>query len=189
MGWVLLLLGLGLWSGLHLMRSVMPQARARLQDRLGTGAKGLITLGLLASLVLMVLGGNLVPFVAVWSPPGFLTHLNNALMLLAFYMFLTSATQPGTAFVFGSLKNPQLTGFKVWALAHLLVNGDLASIILFGGLLAWAVAEVIFSKRVPALVDRGKAPISSPWVHLGLVIVAFVGVAAIHAIWRWPFGG
>lgn len=189
MGWVLLLFGLALWSGLHLTRSVAPDTRAALQNRLGDGAKGVITLGVLASVGLMVWSANIVPFVTIWSPPGFLTHVNNLLMLLAFYIFLTSATQTGTAFVFGSLKNPQLTGFKVWAAAHLLVNGDLASILLFGGLLAWAVAEVIFSKRVPGLVDRGTAPIASPWVHLGLVLVAFVGVAAIHAIWRWPFGG
>lgn len=189
MGWFLLLLGLGLWSGLHLMRAVLPEMRSWLQERLGDGSKGLITLGLLSSVGLMVWGSNLVPFVSIWSPPVFLTHINNALMLVAFYMFLTSATQPGTAFVFGKLKNPQLTGFKVWAVAHLLVNGDLASVLLFGGLLAWAVIEVIASKRVPSLVDRGTAPISSPWVHLGAVVVAFLGVAAIHAIWRWPFGG
>ena len=81
--------------------------------------------------------------------------------------------------------HPQLTGFKVWAAAHLLVNGDLASILLFGGLLAWAVVEVIFSKRVPGLVNRDSAPISSPIVHLGLVVVAFGVVAGIHDLaWR-----
>lgn len=189
MGWFLLLSGLALWTALHLVRSAMPGLRAGLQDRLGNGAKGVLTLGILASLGLMIWGTNLVPFVEVWTPPSFMTHINNVLMLLAFYMFLTTATQPGTAFVFGNLKNPQLTGFKVWALAHLLVNGDLASILLFGGLLAWAVAEVILSKRVPGLVDRSEAPISSPLIHLGLVIVVFAVVAACHAIWRWPFGG
>lgn len=189
MGWVLLVLGLILWTGLHLFRSVAPTSREALQDKLGNGAKGVIALGVLASVGLMVWGANLVPFVAIWTPPAFMTHINNALMVLAFYMYLTTATQPGTAFVFGNLKNPQLTGFKVWAFAHLLVNGDLASILLFAGLLAWAVAEVIFSKRTVSLVDRSTAPISSPLVHLGLVIVAFGVVAAIHAIWRWPFGG
>ncbi len=189
MGWVLLILSLVMWSGLHLLRSVAPNTRAGLQDRLGNGAKGVITLGVLLSVVLMILGANLVPFVAVWTPPPFFTHINNLLMFLALYMFLTSATQPGTAFVFGSLKNPQLTGFKVWAFAHLLVNGDLASIMLFGGLLVWAVAEVIFSKRVPSLVDRANAKITSPFVHLGIVLVAFALVAAVHSIWRWPFGG
>lgn len=189
MGWVVLILSLALWSGLHLLRSVAPDARASLQDRLGDGSKGIIAGGLLLSVGLMVLGSNMVPFVSVWSPPSFLTHVNNLLMLFAFYIFLTTATQPGTAFVLGNLKNPQLTGFKVWAFSHLLVNGDLASILLFGGLLAWAVAEVIFSKRTVSLVDRNDAKISSPWVHMGLVLVAFAVVAAVHSIWRWPFGG
>lgn len=189
MGWLLLILALALWSGLHLMRAVAPGARAALQGRLGDGSKGVIALGLLVSVGLMVLGSNLVPFVAIWTPPSFFTHINNLLMFVAFYMFLTTATQPGTAFVFGNLKNPQLTGFKVWAFAHLLVNGDLASILLFGGLLAWAVVEVIMTKRTPSLVDRGDAKITSPFVHLGIVVVAFAVVAVVHSIWRWPFGG
>ncbi len=189
MGWVLLIVGLALWSALHLMRALAPGVRDALQTTLGDGFKGVIALGLLLSVGCMVLGSNLVPFVPVWSPPSFLTHVNNLLMLLAFYMFLTTATRPGTAFVFGNLKNPQLTGFKVWAFAHLLVNGDLASILLFLGLLAWAVAEVIVSGRSSSLVNRDAAKITSPFVHLALVLVAFVAVSAVHAIWRWPFGG
>ncbi len=189
MAWILLIIGLLLWSGAHLFRSVNPPGRASLETRFGQGSKGIMALLILGALILMVLGYRAVPFVPVWTPPVFLTHVNNLLMILAFYMFLTTATKPGTAFVFGNLKNPQLTGFKVWAAAHLLVNGDLASILLFGGLLAWAVAEVIFSKRVPGLVSRDGAAISSPWVHLAIVVVAFGVVSAIH-IWLgvWPFG-
>ena len=189
MGWVLLILGLALWAGAHLFRAVRPVQRAALQDRFGPASKGLFAVAILASLGLMILGYRAVPFVPVWTPPAFLTHLNNLLMILAFYMYLTTATKPGTAFIFGNLKNPQLTGFKVWAAAHLLVNGDLASILLFTGLLGWAVAEVIVAKRGPGLVNRDSAPITSPLVHLGLVVVAFAGVAGVH-VWLgvWPFG-
>lgn len=189
MAWLLLIAGVLLWTGAHLFRAVKPDARSALQERFGQGAKGIMALLILASLVMMIFGYRWVPFIEVWSPPGFLTHVNNLLMILAFYMYLTTATTPGTAFVFGSLKNPQLTGFKVWAFAHLLVNGDLASLILFGGLLAWAVLEVIFSKRVPGLVNRDTAKITSPWVHLGLVVVVFLAVLGIH-VWLGvrPFG-
>ncbi|MEL6167311.1 MAG: NnrU family protein [Pseudomonadota bacterium] len=189
MGFVVLILGLALWAGLHLCKPLAPAFRSALQDRLGDGSKGLIALGLVLSVVLMWWGYRSAALVVIWTSPSWMTHLNNLLMLLAFYMFLTTATKPGTAFMFGNLKNPQLTGFKVWAVAHLLVNGDLAALILFGGLLAWAVAEVIVAKRRPSAVDRTTAPIGSPWVHLALVLVAFAGVAALHSwLGRWPFG-
>lgn len=186
----LLILGLILWAGLHLLRSLAPDLRQTLQSRLGDGAKGLIALGLLLSLGLMIVGYRQAAFVAVWSPPGFLLHLNNLLMILALYVYLTSATKPGTAWIMGRTRNPQLTGFKIWAVAHLLVNGDLASILLFGGLLAWAVVEVIVTKNTPSLVNRDTARITSPFVHLGLVIVVFAVVAVLHT-WagRWPFPG
>lgn len=189
MGWILLILGLVLWTGAHLLRAVQPDRRAALQDRFGDASKGIMALVILVSLGLMILGYRATPHVTIWTPPAFLTHVNNLLMILAFYMYLTTATKTGTAFVFGSLKNPQLTGFKVWAVAHLLVNGDLAAILLFGGLLAWAVLEVIFSKRVPGLVDRNTAPISNPFVHLGLVVVVVAVVIGIHT-WLGvrPFG-
>lgn len=188
MGWILLILGLGLWSGAHLFRALRPDARAALTDRFGPASKGIMALIILASLGLMILGYRAAPLVPIWSPPAFFTHINNLLMLIALFMYLTTATQPGTPLVFGNLKNPQLTGFKVWAAAHLLVNGDLAAILLFGGLLAWAVVEVIVGKRVPAATSRDSAPISSPWVHLGLVVVVYAVVAALHT-WagRWPF--
>lgn len=187
---VLLILGLILWTGLHYMRTASPGLRQSLQDKLGDGSKGLIGVGIILSIVLMVLGYRWSDYVQVWYPPSFFGHINNLLMILAFYMYFTTATKPGTAWVFGNLKNPQLTGFKVWTVAHLLANGDLSSIVLFGGLLAWAVGQVILGKRVPSLVDRSTAPISNPVVHLGIVIAVFVGVALIH-MWLGvnPFGG
>ncbi len=63
-------------------------------------------------------------------------HLNNLLMVIAVFVFGMSAT---TGRLRGKMRHPQLTAVKIWAVAHLLVNGDLASIILFGGMLAWAV--------------------------------------------------
>lgn len=189
MGWIVLMAGLALWAGLHLMRSMAPDRRAALQDRFGEGSKGLIAGGLLLSLILMIYGYRWTPFVEIWSPPGFFTHINNLLMLFALYVYFITATQPGTAWIMGNTKNPQLTGFKIWAAAHLLVNGDLASILLFGGLIGWAVMEVIQSKKVPSLVDRSKAKISSPVVHLVLVLVAYGVIAALHTWFgRSPFG-
>jgi uncharacterized membrane protein len=177
---LLLVTGLILWTAAHLFRSCTPDLRESLQTKLGNGAKGVMGVIILISLVLMVIGYRNADFIHIWSPPFWLVYVNNVLMVIALYMYLTTATQPGTAFVFGNMKNPQLTGFKVWAFSHLLVNGDLASILLFGGLLAWAVLQVISSKRVASLVNRNDAPISSPWIHLLLVVAVLIGIALVH---------
>jgi len=184
----LLILGLVIWIAAHLQRSYAKGFRESLQQKLGNGAKGLISVVVIVSLILMIIGYRSADVITIWTPPIWLYHVNNLLMVLALYIYFTTATKPGTAFIFGSIKNPQLTGFKIWAVAHLLVNGDLASIVLFGGLLAWAVVEVIASKRTPSLVDRATAPISSPWIHLGLVAVIFVVIAGIHTwLGKSPF--
>lgn len=186
----LLILGLVLWVGLHLLRSVAPDVRQSMTDRMGSASKGIIAVGIILSIVLMVLGYRAMDFIPIWSPPSFFGHINNLLMLFAFYVYFMTATKPGTAWIMGNTKNPQLTGFKIWTIAHLLVNGDLASIILFGGLLAWAVAEVIFSKRVTSLVNRDDAKIDNPVVHAGIALGVYVVVAGLH-VWLGPnpFGG
>lgn len=187
---VLLILGLVLWTAFHVLRGVTPEFRANLQDRMGSASKGLLTLGILAGLALIIIGYRSAPFVPIWNPPGFLNHINNLLVLIGLYIIVTSATKPGTAFVFANAKNPQLAGFTMWAFAHLLVNGDLASIILFGGLLGWGFWEVKLAGRSPSLVDRETAPITNPWVHLGLTLVIYAAIGGIH-IWLgvMPFGG
>ena len=187
---LLLILGLILWVAFHLIRGLRPDWRAALQDRFGDASKGIMAAGIVAGLVLMVVGYRAAPFVPVWEPPAVLRYVNNLLVLLAFYIYLTTATKPGTAFAFANARNPQLAGFSMWAFAHLLVNGDLASIILFGGLLVWAFVEVKLAGRSASLVDRSTAKISSPWVHLGLVIVVYLIVGAIHVtLGVNPFGG
>jgi hypothetical protein len=88
------------------------------------------------------------------------------------------------------IRHPQLTAVKTWAVAHLLVNGDLASVILFGGLLAWAVVEVILINRAeprPAL--NPPAPVGK---ELGAVLGAVLATAAIGWVHNWlgvwPYG-
>lgn len=187
---ILLILGLIIWTGLHLLRCGAPDVRQSMTDRFGDASKGIVAVGILFSVGLMILGYRNAAFIPVWNPPAFMTHINNLLMFFALYVYFQTATKPGTAWVMGNTRNPQLTGFKIWAAAHLLVNGDLAAIILFGGLLAWAILQVIMSKRQPSLVDRDTAKITSPVAHLGLVVVAYAVIAGAHTLLgRWPFGG
>lgn len=142
LGWLFLIAGLLLWSAAHLARRMAPEFRARFGDPTDPKdkSKALFAVAIVASLILMIYGYRWAPFVPVWSPPPWTVHLTNLLMILAFYIYGAGAMRVRLA---QKIRHPQLIGFKTWAVAHLLVNGDLASILLFGGLLAWAVLEVI----------------------------------------------
>ena len=183
MGWLLLILGIALWSGAHFFKRLSPEKRAAMGDK----GKGPVALGILAGLVLMVVGYRMAPFVPVWTPPVFLTHLNNLLMLVAVFLFGMSGTSGRLR---GRMRHPMLTGVKTWAAAHLLVNGDLASILLFGGMLAWAVASVILINRAGPWTNRPAPGDAKGDVKLVIITLVVYGViAAIHGwLGVWPFG-
>ena len=183
MYFLVLILGVAIWWGAHLFKRVAPGPRAAMGER----GKGLMAVLLLVSVVLMVLGYRGAEVVVLWSPPAFLTHLNNLLMLLALYLFAADGVKAKAAI---AMPNPQLTGFKTWAIAHLLVNGDLASVILFGGLLAWAVVLVIVLKRaVPRPARRAWGGVKAEVIALVGTVVVFGVVAWVHDwLGYWPFG-
>jgi len=172
----LMILGLVLWAAAHLFRRLAPARRAAL----GNAGRGIAAAAILASVVLMVLGYRGAAFIPVWTPPAFLTHLNNLLMLLAFYFFAASGLRTRITRV---VRHPQLTGFKTWAVAHLLVNGDLASILLFGGLLAWAVASVILINRAQPAWTR-PAPAGTA-AEVKAVVGTLVVTGAVMGIHYW----
>lgn len=181
----LLILGLALWAAGHIWHRFAPDFYAGL----GKAAYGVSAGVIVLALAVMIVGYRGAAFVPIWSPPAFLTHLNNLLMVFAIYTYLASATRSGTAWIVGNLRHPQLTGVKIWAVAHLLVNGDLASILLFTGILAWAVLEVILINRQDERTARSTAPISSPYIHLGLTLGVVIVVMMLH-LWLGvsPFG-
>ncbi|HMO08825.1 MAG TPA: NnrU family protein [Paracoccaceae bacterium] len=178
-----LILGVALWTAAHLWKRLAPGHRAGFGDK----GKGLATFGILAGVVLMVVGYRGAEFVPLWSPPAFLTHVNNLLMLLAVYLFAASGMK---TLVTRTIRHPQLTGFKTWAAAHLLVNGDLASIVLFGGLLAWAVVSVILINRAQPVWTRPER--STPGREIGAIVGALVATGVIgwiHSLLGyWPYG-
>ncbi len=181
---MVLVLGVALWWGAHLWKRVSPEGRAAWGEK----GKGLVAGLLLLSIVLMVVGYRGANVVNLWYPPAFLIHLNNLLMLLAFYLYAASGMKTRITQV---IRHPQLTGFKTWAVAHLLVNGDLASVILFGGLLAWAVVAVVqINRAVPEWNPPPPAPVGK---EIGAVVGAVVVMGIVAAIHIWlgvnPFGG
>lgn len=180
---IVLILGVLLWSGSHLFKRLLPDRRSAMGD----AGKGLVTVASLVGIVLMVIGYRAAPYIEVWSPPRFLTHLNNLLMLVAVFLLGVGNVWGG---VRTKLRHPMLGAVKVWALAHLLVNGDLASIVLFGGMLAWAVISLILINRaVPTWVRPDAGPLRNDLIYGIAALLIFAGIAYIHT-WLGvsPFG-
>ncbi len=183
MGNLILILGVALWSVPHLFKRLIPERRAAMGD----AGKGAVALGIVAGIVLMVVGYRMADPVWLWVAPAFLTHINNLLVLIGFYLFAVSGLQTNLA---RRIRHPQLSGFKAWAVAHLLVVGTLQGVILFGGLLAWAVVSVIVINRANrAWTPPPPAPM---WKEGAAVVVALVLMAVVGWIhgWLgpWPFG-
>ncbi len=132
---LLLVLGVLLWAGAHLFKRLAPGARAAMGDK----GRGPIALALLASVILMILGYRMYDGTFYWGPAPALKGINNLLMLVSVYLFAAAGMKTRAARV---LRHPQLTGFALWCVAHLLPNGDTPSFILWGGLLVWALLEM-----------------------------------------------
>ncbi len=177
----LMILGIALWVASHLFKRLAPDLRANL----GNAGKGVVAVVILAGLVAMIFGYRWAPFITVWTPPAFLVHVNNLLMLGAVFFYGMSAT---TGRLRGAMRHPQLTAVKVWAVAHLLVNGDLASIILFGAMLAWAVVEVIVINRTTDWERPARGPAKKDVLLVVITLVMFGIITGIHAwLGVWPF--
>jgi uncharacterized membrane protein len=142
-----LIIGLLLFLGTHSLAIVSPGGRDRLAAKLGElPFKAIYGLLSIVGLVLIVRGygdARLDPTL-LYQPPDFLRHLT-MLLMLAVFPGLLAAYFPGR--IQAALKHPMLVAVKAWALSHLLVNGTLADVLLFGGFLAWAVADRISLKR------------------------------------------
>ncbi|SDZ77980.1 NnrU family protein [Rubrimonas cliftonensis] len=186
----ILILGLALFCAVHLIPTARPHTRAALAERFGEGGFKIgYTVVSLIGLLLMIYGyGAAAGGPILWFPPPFLVHVNNLLMLVAVGIFIAG---PFGGAVARAIRHPQLIGLKTWAIAHLLVNGDLRSLVLFGGLLAWAVVSVIMiNKRDGARVKPEPAARTRDLAHAGAAVVVFLAVTAAHNwLGVWPFPG
>lgn len=183
MAMVILIAGLALWSGAHLFKRVAPGARAGLGD----AGKGLVALVALAGIVLMVWGYRGAEGAFFWGRHPALVGINNLLMLLAVYLFAVSGMKTGLA---RKMRHPMLAGVKLWAVAHLLVNGDVASFVLFGGLLAWAVVEMITINRAePDWTPPPPAPVSREVMAVVGAVIVYGAIAMLHAWLGYPVFG
>ncbi len=145
----LLIIGLILFLGVHSVGIVAPNWRSGMITRWGEIPwKAAYSVIALLGFVLIIIGYGEARQNPVWlySPPAFLRHLV-ALLMIPVFPLLLAAYLPGK--IQTKLKHPMLVAVKTWALAHLLVNGTLADVLLFGSILAWAVVDRISLKRRP----------------------------------------
>ena len=178
---VWLVFGVAIWSFFHLMKRVTPGFRARLGDGAGKGVAAVLALLAVGA---MIHGYRQADVVVLWEPPEFLRHINNLLMLVAVVLVGLGASR---GVMRTKLRHPMLTSVKVWALAHLLVNGDLASVVLFGGLLAWAVVDLILINRMePMWTPPVAGPVRNDVIYLALSVVVFAVIVYIHAWLGYP---
>jgi uncharacterized membrane protein len=178
LGLSVMILGLVLFLGVHLL-TTQRDLRAQFVVSMGEGGyKGFYSLVSLAGLGLMVWGFahyRSAGMINVWYPPAAFRHITEALMLPSVILVAASYIRGR---IYTMLKHPMLAGVKLWAAAHLLANGDLGSIILFGAFLAWAVFDRISLKR---RTDAGAPPIPVGGVGNDL-IAAVVGIVAYLAL-------
>jgi uncharacterized membrane protein len=181
-GFAILVAGLLLFLGPHVLTAFRTQ-RQSIVDRIGENAyKVVYSLISFAGVVLMFYGYaeyRATGWINVWNPPAWTRHLAVTLIWPAM-ICLVATYSPGR--IKAVLKHPTLVGLKLWALAHLLANGDLGSIVLFGSLLAYAVFDRISLKR---RTDPGAPPI--PVGGLRNDVIAVVGGTVLYVLLGWWF--
>ena len=168
-----LVAGLIIFLGVHSLSIVARPWRDATAARQGEGPfKGIYSLASLAGFLLLIYGFGLARQhpVVLYTPPAGLRHLALVLMLPVFPLFV-AAYMPGR--IQRTVKHPMLAAVKFWAVAHLLANGTLADVLLFGGFLAWAVADRISVKNRPAKTyAQGSTRNDVIAVVIGLLIYA-----------------
>lgn len=184
-----LILGLIVFLGVHSVRIVADGWRSAQIARRGLNAwKGLYSLVSLAGFALIIWGYGLARTQpqALWTPPRWAPHLSSLLMLFAFIL-LVAAYVPSNG-IKRWVRHPMLLGVMLWAIAHLLANGTLADLLLFGSFGLWAVLDYIAARRR----DHAAGDPPLPGTLAGSLIALVVGVAAwaLFAFWAhaWLFG-
>jgi uncharacterized membrane protein len=179
-----LVLGVLLWSFIHFIPAVAVDFRKSLIAKLGENPyKGIFALLMVFSLYLIISGWKAAIPESVYLPPQWGRHATSLLVLIAFILFIAPYHATNLK---RFLRHPQLTGVACWGIGHLLANGEGRSIVLFGGLAAWAIIEmVLLNRRDGAWVKPDSVPKKKDIILLVAGFVVYIIVAVSH---QWLFG-
>lgn len=178
----ILILGLIIFLGLHSIRIFAEDWRTATRARMGELAwKGLYSVVSITGFLLIVWGYSLARQapVVIWTPPPFTRHLAALLAVIAF-VFIAAAYIPRNS-IKARLHHPMTLGIKTWALAHLLANGTLHDILLFGGFLVWSVLLFRASRQRDRANGTSYPPGTSP--ATALTVAVGIGAAVAFALW------
>jgi len=176
---LLIAIGLFFWCFAHLIPSILPGVKTCIIQSKGDNAyKGIIAASVFTGLVLIVIGWrSSIPNFVYVSPPG-LRHVTYTLVLIAFIL-LGAANYPNR--IKNTVRHPMLLGVMVWSIGHLLSNGESRSILLFGTLGIWALAEIILINRRDKDWQKGETPSWTREIRGALIsIVVFVVFMFLH---------
>lgn len=181
---LILAIGLAFWSAVHFFPSVTPELRERLIDSIGPKAyRAVFSIDALTALGLVIWGYRSAEWIHVYDPPAWGVHANNLLMLLAVYLMGVGGAKSWLA---TKLRHPMLLGVVTWAVAHLLVNGDRASILLFGGMGLWALGMMfMINRRVGAWSPPRPRGAGAEVRLVALTLVVYAVIILAHG---WIFG-
>jgi uncharacterized membrane protein len=184
MGFLILVLGLIVFFAAHTFVTLRG-ARARLMAQMGQNSyRAIFAIIAIIGLALIIWGYGEYrahEWVQIWSPPAFMRHITVGLMLFA-VIFITAAFIP--SHIKMKLKHPMLASIKTWALAHLLSNGDLGSIILFGSFLLWGIYARIAAKRRG---DLGATTAPAGWTNDVIVVVVGIVIYLLLGFYFHPY--
>jgi len=185
----ILITGIVLWWATHIFKRLLPGVRGSLDKAIGAKAtRGVLAVLLVAAVVLMYKGYRGAGFLPVYTPIAGIGHLTVLLMLFAVFLLGAGSVK---GWVAAKLRHPMLYAVIIWALAHLLVNGDLASIVLFGGLGAWAIVQILLINTREGAWDRPVAgPVSKDIKLIFIALVLYAVIVGFHfAFGHNPFLG
>lgn len=169
----ILILGLVIFTGLHLLRELGLQETIRL--RLGTPLyKLFFCIGVLAGILLIVEGKSSAPFVQLWVPPYNLRSLTHLLMISATILFF--AGNLPYSYTRQMVIHPMLIGVIIWGVAHLISNGDLASMLIFASLPVWAITKIVSLEHRKSAASTPSTP-TRPALHWDAAAI-IIGVIA-----------
>jgi uncharacterized membrane protein len=179
-----IVLGIFLWSFMHFVPAVAVDFRKNLIAKIGENPyKGIFTLFMVLAVYLVISGWRASIPENIYLPPQWGRHATSLLVLIAFIFFIAPYHATNLK---RFLRHPQLTGVACWGIGHLLANGEARSIVLFGGLAAWAIIEmVLLNRRDGAWVKPDPVPMKKDMILAVAGIVVYVVVAVSH---QWLFG-
>lgn len=175
----MLVLGLLLWSGVHLFPAMAAYKRKKLMAKIGVVPYKLVfALLIVTSVIIMVIGWRSITPTYFYILPLWVNYLTLVIVVLAFILFAAAQTKTNIKRL---LRHPQLTGLIFWSIGHLLANGDSRSLLLFLGLLVWAVVQIIMTnKRDGKWVRPEKVPMLNDIITLVIAMAVFTAFLFAH---------